>query len=64
MTFILADILEQKVTGELDVPEHRMPKRKHVLAMMPAARRRGQLDRDPFVAIHLLVERNPSRTFL
>lgn len=62
LTTARPDLLEMKLTGP-KIPPHRIPKRHHVINMMPAARRRDRLDRDPFVALHLLVKRNKERVF-
>ncbi|KAJ7474222.1 hypothetical protein FB451DRAFT_1558412 [Mycena latifolia] len=41
------------------LPTHRRPTLKQIRQMIPAERHRARLDRNPFRATHLMVERNP-----
>ncbi|KAG8942415.1 hypothetical protein FRC03_003246 [Tulasnella sp. 419] len=45
------------------VPQYRIPNDKNVKSMVPAARRRHLLSDSPMYGFHLLVLRNPGKTF-
>ncbi|KAJ7174739.1 hypothetical protein C8R46DRAFT_1031343 [Mycena filopes] len=41
------------------LPPHRLPTLKQIRQMLPAVRHRARLDRNPFRATHIMVDRNP-----
>ncbi len=48
---------------DFDVPQHRVPKKKHILAIFPAARARQRLDKDPMIALDKLKELEPHNVY-
>jgi hypothetical protein len=46
------------------LPEYRRPTQCQIQQMLPGARNRLRLDRNPFRAMHLLVKRNPDSTYM
>lgn len=58
------DLQQQYRNVNLDsIPWFRRPKRRHIVNMMPAARRRHRLHRDPFIAFDILQELHLDKTF-
>ncbi|KAJ7476402.1 hypothetical protein B0H11DRAFT_2427045 [Mycena galericulata] len=45
------------------LPSHRIPTSKQIRQMIPAERHRMRLDRNPFRATHLMVDRNPDKMY-
>ncbi|KAE8259487.1 hypothetical protein A4X13_0g997 [Tilletia indica] len=64
---LLRGIVELADTGALPRkfprPEHRLPKPSQIDRLMAGIRQASRLHADPFVAVDLLVERNPDKIF-
>lgn len=49
--------------GPYEFPAFRRPRKQQIETMVPAITRRARLDQDPFVAVHLMQERNPEKFY-